>query len=396
MTHWLSQIGALTAFNLKTIGQRRGAAATAAVGIAFVVAVLVGVLSIARGFQRTMTVTGSPDTAVVLRAGSDSEMTSVLSKDETELLAEAPGVARGASGALVSPELFVILNLPKRSTGTDANVPLRGVRPAAFEVRGEVEIIAGRPFAWGRNEVIVGRRAQSQFAGLDLGAELELGQSRWRVVGVFAADGGLAESEVWADAAVVQPAYRRGSSFQIATVQLASAGSFQAFKDALTTDPRVNVKVVRETEYYAEQSTTMVMLITGLGLLIGVLMGLGALFGALNTMYTAVAARAREIATLRALGFRASPVVVSVLLESLAVALVGAVVGAALAWAAFDGYTTATLNWRSFSQVAFAFEVDLPLLGLAILYALGLGLLGGLLPAIRAARMPIARALREG
>ncbi|HUO85101.1 MAG TPA: ABC transporter permease, partial [Thermoanaerobaculia bacterium] len=302
MLNWLTQIFALTSFNLRTLPQRKGSAAAALVGIAGVVAVFIGVLSIGQGFRRAMTGTGSPDTVMVLRAGADSEMTSILMREEVPVIEEAPGVARKGDKALVSPELFVIVNLPKRSTGTDANVPMRGVEPTAFDVREEIEIIEGRPFAWGRNEVIVGRGALSEFRGIDLGSSLRFGQSSWTVVGVFAADGGISESEIWADGAVLAPAYRRGDSYQTAVVKLASAGSFQQFKDALTTDPRLSVQAVRETEYYAAQSRMLTRLITGLGTLIAGMMAVGAVFGALNTMYTAVASRTREIAMLKALG----------------------------------------------------------------------------------------------
>lgn len=394
--NWFSQVAALTGFNLRTLPQRKGSAAAAAAGIAGVVAVLVGVLSIGQGFRHAMTVTGSDDTAVVLRTGADTEMTSILGRSDIDIIEDAPGTIRTDGKALVSPELFVIINLPKKTTGTDANVAMRGVEAAAFQVRPEVEIVEGRMFGWGRNEVIVGRGAQLEFRGLEVGSVLELGQSDWTVVGLFDANGGLVESEIWADAAVLAPAYRRGSSYQVAIAKLASAGTFQQFKDALTADPRLNVKVVRETEFYAEQSQLIYLLITGLGTLIASLMALGAIFGALNTMYTAVATRAKEIATLKALGFGASPVVVSILIESLLLAAVGGTVGALLAWLAFDGYRAATMNWQSFSQIAFAFDVNGPLLRNGILYALVIGLFGGLFPAIRAARMPVSAALREG
>ena len=239
---------------------------------------------------------------------------------------------------------------------------MRGVEPAAFAVRKEVKIVEGRPFAWGRNEVIVGKSAQLQFAGTDIGAKLEFGQNHWTVVGVFEAEGSINESEIWADAAVLAPAYRRGSSYQNAVVKLASPGSFQAFKDALTSDPRVSLKIVRETDYYAEQSKTLVRIVNFLAGIITTLMGLGAIFGALNTMYTAVAARAREIATLEAIGFRGLPILISVLIESMVLALIGGAVGAVGAWIAFDGFRAATLNWQTFSQVAFAFDVNASLL----------------------------------
>jgi putative ABC transport system permease protein len=396
MVNWFSQVVALIGFNLRTLPERKGSAAAAAFGIAGVVAVLVGVLSIGQGFQRAMIAAGDEDRAVVLRSGADTEMTSILGRDAVRIVADAPGVARAEGRALVSPELFVIINLPKRSTGTDANVAMRGVEPPGFGVRPEVKIVEGRAFEWGRNEVVVGRGAELEFAGLGVGSALDLGSSRWAVVGIFEAEGGVAESEIWTDAAVLAPAYRRGDSFQSVLVRLASPGNFQTFKDALTADPRVNVKVVRETEYYAEQSQMIYLLITGLGTIIATMMGVGAIFGALNTMYTAVASRAREIGTLKALGFRSSPVILSILVESVILATIGGAVGALAAWAAFDGYRAATMNWQSFSQVAFAFDVGPRLLVNGVAYAVLIGIIGGLFPAIRAARMPVSNALREG
>ena len=399
MLRWFSQVLTLTAFNLRTLPQRPGSVAASLVGMAGVVAVLVGVLSIQQGFAKTLEATGSPDTAFVLRGGADGEMMSLVSRDDARLVGEAPGIAKGtvlgAEAPLVSPELFVVIGLPKKTTGTDANVPMRGVTAPAFEVHDEVEIVEGRAFAWGRNEVIVGRAAQREFRGLGVGQTLRLGQNDWQVVGAFTARGSATESEIWTDAALLQAAYRRGNSFQSVKVALASEGSFQRFKDALTADPRLDVKVVRETEFYAAQSRTLNGIILGLGAIISLLMGLGAIFGALNTMYTAVASRTREIATLRALGFRRLPVVISVLLESLVVAAIGGTLGALGAWAVFDGYQAATMNWQSFSQVAFAFAVTPPLLVAGILYALLLGFAGGLLPAIQAARRPVAQGLRE-
>ena len=392
---FFAQTAALIGFNIRTLPARAGSAAAAIAGIAGVVAVLVGLLSIGQGFARTMTVAGSPDTVFVLRTGADSEMASMLSRDEARVIAEAPGVARKNGRALVSPELFVIVNLPKRSTGTDANVPMRGVEQTAFDVRDELKIVEGRNFAPGRNEVIAGRGAQQQFAGLDIGSELAFGQNLWRVVGIFETGGSISESEIWADAAVLAPAYRRGSSYQNAVVRLASPGSFNTFKDALTSDPRVSLKIVRETEYYAEQSQVLVKIVNVLAGIITTLMGLAAIFGALNTMYTAVASRAREIATLEAIGFRGAPIVLSVLIESVVLATLGGVVGAALAWLVFDGVRTATINWQTFSQVAFAFDVDTALLVRGIVTAVMIGVIGGLFPAIRAARLPVAVALRE-
>ncbi len=392
--NFLSQLSALTAFNLKTIPRRMGSAIAAAAGIAGVVAVLVGVLSIREGFRGAMVAAGDDDRALVLRSGSDTEMMSVLFRNDLKVVESAPAVAKKGGRALVSPELFVVVSLPLRSTGGDANVPMRGIEPTALDVRSDVKIVEGRMFGWGKNEVIAGRGAVHEFSGIDLGSTIKLGATEWNVVGVFEAEGGIAESEIWADAAVLAPAYQRGETFQVLLVRLASAGSFAQFKDALTADPRLNVRVVREPEFYAEQSRLIQMIITGLGTIVSVMMGFGALFGALNTMYTAVASRTREIGTLKALGFGSGAVILSIVIESLLLALAGGAVGAGIAYLAFDGFRAATMNWQSFSQVAFAFDVNAPLLVRGIVYAAAIGVLGGLFPAIRAARMPVADALR--
>lgn len=391
----LSQAFAVTAVNLMSLRERIGASAASVVGVAGVVAVFVAVLSIGEGFRAALVATGAPDTAIVFRAGTDTEMNSILGLEETKIVADTPGVLRTGEGPAASAELFVVVDVPKRSTGTAANVPLRGVQPAAFAVRDKVRIVSGRRFEPGRNEIIVGAGAAGQFAGLDMGATLRWGENEWTVVGIFEAGGSVAESELWCDVRVLQPAYRRGDSFQSVYVKLASPDRFDEFKDALTTDPRLNVKVVRETEYYEEQSRLLTGIVRTLGTFVAGLMGIGAIFGALNTMYTAVAARTREIATLRAVGFGGGPVVVSVLVESLLLALGGGLLGAGLAYLAFNGYRTSTMNWRSFSQVAFSFAVTPGLLAQGIFYALLIGLVGGLFPAIRAARLPITAALRE-
>ena len=395
MISWFAQLFALIQFNAQSIGERKGSSASAIFGIAGVVAVLVGVLSIGQGYRQVMEASGSADTALVLRSGADSEMMSGLSRDQTRIIADTEGIARSSDGAVASAELFVIINVPKRSTGTDANVPLRGVEPMAFGVRTDVEIIDGRAFEWGKNEVIVGMGAVREFAGLDLGGTIPVGRENWEIVGVFAVNGSISESEIWTDAGVLQPAYRRGSSFQAVYAKLESPDAFQGFKDRLTSDPRLNVKVVRQDEYYEAQSEAITTLVSVLGAIIGGMMGLGAVLGAINTMYSAVSARTREIATLRALGFANGPVVISVLVEALVLALIGGVFGAAVAYFAFDGFRTATMNFQSFSQVAFAFDVTPALLVMAITYAALIGLVGGLFPAIRAARLPIASALRE-
>ncbi|HWQ93751.1 MAG TPA: ABC transporter permease [Clostridia bacterium] len=393
--NWLSQVASVTRFGLLSIPQRLGSVAAAVIGIAGVVTVLVGVLSIAVGFKAAMESSGSPDSVIVLRSGAASEMVSGFGREQTRIIADAPGVARSAQGPLASAELFVIINLPKRSTGTDANVPLRGVEAAAFHVREEIRMLQGREFAWGKNEVIVGAGAASQFAGLDLGSKVQVGRFEWPVVGIFSAEGGAAESEIWTDATVLQEAYSRGDTFQSVYAKLESPEAFNRFKDALTTDPRLNAKVFKQPEYYAEQSTAMTKLITTLGVMIGLLMAVGALFGALNTMYTAVSARTREIATLRALGFGSGSVVLSVMIESVVLAVGGGVIGALIAYLVFNNFQASTMNFQSFSQVVFAFRVTPALLVLGIVLATLIGMIGGLFPAVRAARLPIATGLRE-
>lgn len=395
MFNWLSQILTVSWFGLRTLPQRKGAALAAACGIAGVVGVFVGVLSIAQGFHHAATATGRDDIAIVLREGANDEMSSVLSREDTRLVKDSPGVAHEQGAALASAELFVIIDVPKRSSGTDANVPFRGVEPAAPAVRGDVKIVEGRMFEPGRNEIIVGVAAAREFAGLDVGKTIQLSKTAWHVVGLFSAGGGAAESELWTDTTGLQAAYQRGDSYQSVCVRLETPGKFREFKDALTSNPQLKVKALRQAEFYADQSTLTTAFITVIGTIIACMMALGALLGALNTMYNAVAARSREIATLRALGFGSAPVVCSVLMESLVLALAGGIVGGLGAYLLFDGYGAATMNFQTFSQIAFAFAVTPQLLGIAILLAAFIGLFGGLLPAIRAARLPIATALRE-
>ena len=312
-----------------------------------------------------------------------------------DIVKQAPGIRLDDRSAVASAELYVIIDLPKKSTNSAANVPMRGIEPRALRVRDEVSVIEGRPLEFGTNEVIVGRGASGQFAGLTVGSQIVSGQNTWMVVGVFEADGGVAETEIWCDARVLQGAYRRGNSFQTVLARLESSESLDTFRDWLTANPQLNVQVRRETEYYAQQSRALTSLIQGLGFGIAALMGIGAVFGAILTMYTAVSTRSREIATLRALGFNAVSVVVSVLAEALALGALGGVIGGLAAYLAFNGYQTSTMNFQTFSQVAFAFKVTPELLVLGLVYALVMGLIGGLLPAVRAARLPIPTALRE-
>ena len=392
---WLSQTLAIMAMTLRSIPQRLGSSVVAIIGIAGVVVVFTSVLSIAEGFRTAMRGTGDPRTVIVMRSGSDTEMTSGLSGEEARLVTEAPGIESGPEGVRASPELFAIIAVPLSRSGTDANVPLRGVSPAALQVRPQIRIAEGRMFRTGTSEIVVGRAASRQFQGVSVGSTVRSGKTSWQVVGIFDADGSVAESELWCDARVLQNAYARGNSFQSVYLRLATVDSLQQLKDALTTDPRLNVTVLREPDYYSQQSQVLQSIIRTIGIGIGVLMGLGAIFGAVNTMYSAVASRSREIATLRALGFGSTPVVLSVLGEALLLSVIGGSIGGLIAWAAFDGYQTATMNWQSFSQVAFAFAVTPALLLRGLLYAALMGFFGGLLPAIRAARLPVVTALRQ-
>jgi putative ABC transport system permease protein len=391
----LTQIVAVTWLNLRTIPQRLGSSTVAVIGIAGVVIVFVAVLSMAEGFYAAMRAAGSEDRALVMRSGASDEMTSGLGGPETEIIKQAPGVLRDDRGAIASAELFVIIDVPKRSTGTPANVPMRGIEPATFQVRREARIVDGRMLQFGTNEIVVGRAAERQFTGLSVGSQVKSGQIIWTVVGVFEAGGSVSETELWCDARVLQGAYRRGNSYQSVLARLDSPKSYNAFKDWLTSNPQVNVSVRPEVEYYTAQSTILTTLIRTVGFAIAALMGIGAVFGAVLTMYTAVATRTREIATLRALGFNTFSVVVSVLAEALGLAAIGGVIGGIVAHVAFNGYQTSTINWQTFSQVAFAFAVTPALLVQGLVYALIMGLIGGLLPAIRAARLPISSALRE-
>jgi len=392
---WLSQTLVVAALSVRTIPQRLSSSAVAVIGIAGVVIVFVAVLSIGEGFRAAMANAGSPNRAIVMRAGADSEMTSTVGGTESDIIKEAPGISRQDNRAVASSELYVLVDLNKRSTGTPANVPLRGVEPISLRVHDEVHIVEGRMFEFGTNEAVVGRAANRQFEGVQLGSEFMSGNLRIKIVGVFESAGSASETEIWCDNRLIQGVYQRGNSFQSVLASLDSPASFDTFKNWLTTNPQLNVQVRRETEYYAQQSQVMTGLIRGIGYTIAVLMGIGAVFGAILTMYTAVSTRTREIATLRALGFNTGSVLVSVLAESLALAAFGGLLGGATAYLAFNGYQTSTMNFQTFSQVAFAFAVTRSLLVQGLSYALVMGLAGGLMPAIRAARLPIATALRE-
>lgn len=393
--NFIAQILTISWMNIRNLPQRIGTSCVAVFGVACVVGVFIGVLSMASGFQRTMTNAGAEDTLVVMRAGANSEMSSGLSYEQTQLIANLPGIAKINSLPISSPELFVVVDVPKRTTNTSANVPLRGVEPMAFKVRDTFTIVEGRNFEPGKHELIVGRGAQHQFSNMAVGEKIKFGQTEWQVVGAFTVGGGLAESELWCDAKMLQTAYRRGNSYQTIRVKLADKNNLAEFKAAVASDPKFTMDVQRETDYLAAQSEPLSKFIKIVGYPLAFLMALGAIVGALNTMYTSVANRAREIATLRALGFGATPVAISTLVESLLLAFIGGLIGALVVYLVFNGYTVSTLNFASFSQVVFDFAVTPDLLMQGILFAVAIGLLGGVFPAVRAARLPVAEALRD-
>jgi putative ABC transport system permease protein len=358
-----------------------------------VVAVLISVLAMATGFQHTVLGTGRDDRAMVLRGGSDSELASTLSREATLTIMDAPGVRKDPAGKpIASAEAVVIVDLPKKSNDSGANVTIRGVGPQGIELRPEIRLVEGRGFQRGLRELIVGRGAQGQFKGLEVGSHIALRGTDWTIVGAFTSNGDAHESELFADVETVLSAYRR-NLYQSVIVQLDSADSFTTFKESLTTNPQLSVDVMRERDYYAKQSERMATILEFVAYFVGGIMAVGALFGALNTMYSAVSARSLEIATLRAIGFGASAVVLSVLIEALLLACVGAVIGAGLAWIFFNGNAVSTLG-SNFTQVVFRLVVSPALIVLGIVWACVIGLVGGLFPAIRAARLPIATALR--
>jgi len=383
-------------YNVRSVKARWTSAIVAVLGIAGTVGVFVAMLSLARGFKATLVASGSDDNAIILRAGATAEMMSGVALDQVKILQDAPGVARGSDGApLVTSEVVVVAPFPLKATGTDANVQVRGVSSNVLNIRRNVKIIEGRMFNPGLSELVVGKNANGTYSGLSVGNSVNFGGGHWQVVGVFDAGGSAFDSEVWTDARVLDDVYKRPTNvFQSATVHLTSPAALQQFKDAVTSDPRLSVDVTREIDYYSKQSTRMTQLITVLGGLVAGVMAIGAIFGALNTMYSAVAERGREIATMRALGFGAAAVVFSFVIEALIISFVGGAVGC-LAVLPLNGLTTATMNWQTFSNMAFAFKITSGLLLGGIIFALVMGIIGGLPPAIRAAARPVAVALRE-
>jgi putative ABC transport system permease protein len=382
-------------YNVRSVKARWTSAIVAVLGIAGTVGVFVAMLSLARGFRATLVASGSSDNAMVLRAGATTEMTGAVDLDTERIIEDAPGVARGPNGPLVSGEVVVIAPFPLITTGTDANVQIRGVSAKALEVRPNIKIVEGRFLQPGLDDLIVGRNVANTYAGLSLGDTVKFGGGTWHVVGVFDAGGSAFDSEVWCDAHILNQIYHRPENiFQSVTAHLTSADAFQRFKDTVTADPRVGVDVSREVDYYEKQSRVLTTLITVLGSIVAGVMAIGAIFGALNTMYSAVAERSREIATMRALGFGGPSVVLSFIFEALFISAIGGLVGC-LAVLPLNGYTTGSMNMQTFSHMAFAFQISPLLLVSGVIFALAMGMLGGLPPAIRAARRPVAAALRS-
>ena len=387
------QLLALTSMGIRTLPQRAGSSSVIVIGIAGVVAVLVSVLAMAAGFHHTVADNGRPDRVIVLRGGSDAELNSNLTRSDVDTIANAPGLAKDAGGkAVLSAEIITVVNLPKIDTGSDSNVTLRGVGLQVQNVRPELKIESGRMFRPAVRELIAGAGAAKQFRGLTPGSVLHLRNADWTVTGVFTTNGDVHESELLADVDTVGSAIER-PGYSSAVGLLTGTSEFGTFKDALTTDPQLKVDVEREPEYYAAQSKQLTELITVVGNTVAVIMAIGAMFGALNSMYAAVDARTLEIATLRAIGFGALPVLLSVMLEALALSLLGGLLGAALAWWFFNGHTVATLG-GAFAQVVFQVTVTTSLMVTGLIWACAIGVLGGLFPALRSARLPVAEALR--
>ncbi len=381
-------------YNLRSVRARWTSAVVAVLGIAGTVGVFVAMMSLARGFKATLVKSGSPQNAIVRRAGATSEMDSNVPLEQERVIEDAAGIARSGDEPLVSREVVVIAPFPFRATGTDTNVQVRGVSAKALKVRANVKVAAGRFFQPGLNELVVGKNATRNYAGLELGNTVRFSGGDWKVVGVFDAGGSSFDSEIWCDANILNQVYHQPQNHNSSvTVHLNSPNAFNAFKDALTGDPRLTVQVDREVDYYEKESRALSTLIAVLGSIVAAVMGIGAVFGALNTMYSAVAERSREIATMRALGFGSASVVVSFLIESLLIAFLGGALGC-LAVLPLNGYTTAAMNFQTFSHLAFAFRVTTGLLLLGIAFALVMGVVGGMPPAIRAARRPVAATLR--
>lgn len=382
-------------YNLRSMRVRWVSAIVAVLGIAGTVGVFIAMLALARGFHATLVASGSADNALIRRAGSSSELDGSITLEQVRVLEDKPGVARENGKPLVSPEAVMIAAFPLRTTGTDANVQIRGVSPDVMKVRSNIKIVQGRFFQPGLNELIIGRNVTSTYGGLEYGKPVQFGGGVWQVVGVFDAGGSAFDSEIWADARVLNQAYKRPDNlFQSVTMRLTSPAALTELKDSITADPTLQVQVDREIEYYSRQSIALTTIITVLGTIVAFIMGIGAVIGALNTMYSAVSERSREIATLRAIGFGGGAVAISFVIEAIVIALIGGMVGC-ISVLPINGVTTSTLNMQTFSHLAFAFKITPILLAVGIGFALLMGLVGGVPPAIRAARRPVVLALRE-
>jgi putative ABC transport system permease protein len=388
-------MGLIGSYNLRSMVVRKGTAAMTAMGIAMVVAVFVMTLSIAQGFRSTLVASGQPDNVILTRKSATSENLSAVLKPQVPLLEAMPQVARGADGRpLVSPELVVIISLPRTTDNNPANVPTRGVGPKGFEIRNALQIVEGRRFAPGAREINVGKQAVGRFKGLNLGDEVKFGSASWKVVGIFTANDASFESEVWGDVDLMMAAFNQRSAYQSATLKLTDPSAFEALQATVAADPRLDLKVERERDYYEGQSATTSTLIRAFATFVTTILSIGAVFGAMNTMYAAVAYRTREIGTLRALGFSRGRIVSAFLAESVALALVGGVIGCILALPV-HGLSSGAMNMNSFSELAFKFRITPGLLAGGMIFSALMGAVGGLLPALRAARIPVARALRE-
>jgi putative ABC transport system permease protein len=410
MANTFSQIGAVTAMNVRNIPERWASSLVAVVGIGGVTLVLIAVLSIAAGFREALELSGSNDVGVVLRSGATNEMSSGFGLEQVTLIGDAPGIQRNEQGKpIYSAELYVLTDGKLKGKDTSANLPFRGVSASAPLLRKSFKIEQGRMMREGTNEILVGLGVQAnyeinvgtadapRYEPMRVDSKVRWGNADWVIVGFFSDDGGVAESEAWADARLVQQVWSRGTSFQSVRVKLTdeSDATFKKFKDALTANPQLQVDVKREPEFYAEQQKLMSTLINGAGFVFAIMMGLAAIFAAVNTMFNAVASRVREIATLRAMGFGAMPVVISVLFEAVLLGAAGGLLGGLLAFLFLNGMQSSTMNFQTFSQITYAFTVTPQLLVTGIVYGLVLTFIAGLLPGVRAARMPITAGLRE-
>jgi putative ABC transport system permease protein len=395
MANPFAQIAAVTGMNLRNVPLRWSSSLVAVLGIGGVTLVLVALLSIAAGFRVALEGSGSDDVAIMMRAGSNNELSGGFGVDTVTVVADAPGIAKSNGKPIMSPELYVLVDGKMKGKDASTNLPLRGVSPMAGKVRKNFKLVEGRMFREGTNEVVVGDGVVKQYDGLEVGKVVRWGATDWTVVGRYTDQGGIAESEVWGDTRVVQQAWRRGNSYQSIRAKLTNPAAIKTLKDSLTKDPRVRLSVQTEREFYVDQQKLMSTIINNVGWTLAIMMGIAALFAALNTLYNAVAQRVREIATLRALGFGGFPVVMSVLAEAVILGAVGGLVGGLLAYLFLNGMTSSTMNWASFSQMTFAFTVTPKLVMTGIIYGLILTFVAGILPGIRAARLPITSGLRE-